>query len=76
MRGDDGIVTGSNNIKKEPANSNQPPAATMRRIFILSLVLVASCTQALKLSKDDSPVVLSHQLITAPNPGERGSVAI
>jgi len=48
----------------------------MRRIFILSLVLVASCTQALKLSKDDSPIVLSHQLITAPNPGERGSFAI
>ncbi|HEX4682236.1 MAG TPA: hypothetical protein VH277_05995 [Gemmatimonadaceae bacterium] len=48
----------------------------MRRIT-LSLALVATaCTQPLKLSKDDSPVVLSHQLLTAPNPGEKGSFAV
>ena len=38
--------------------------------------LAAACTQPLKLSKDDSPVVLSHQMITAPNPGEKGSFAV
>jgi len=46
----------------------------MRRL-IIPLLLVA-CTQPLKLSKDDSPVVLSHQLVTAPNPGEKGSFAV
>jgi dienelactone hydrolase len=34
--------------------------------------MAASCTQALELSKDDSPVVLSQQTITAPNPAEPG----
>src|SRR6478672_2911486 len=48
----------------------------MRRLLILSVVLAAACTQALKLTKDDSPVVLSHQMITAPNPGEKGSFAV
>jgi hypothetical protein len=33
-------------------------------------------TQALTLTKDDSPVVLSHQMITAPNPGEKGAFAV
>ena len=41
----------------------------MRRFLILAVVAATACTQALELSKDDSPVVLSHQLITAPNPG-------
>ena len=47
--------------------------------WCLSLVACAlsmACTQALKLSKDDSPAVLSHQLITAPNPGEKGGYAV
>ena len=35
-------------------------------------LVVASCTQALKFSKDDSAEVLSKLTITAPNPGERG----
>ena len=48
----------------------------MRRLPILAAVLVAACTQTLKLSPDDSPTVLSHQLITAPNPGEKGSFAV
>ena len=43
---------------------------------LLSIVLAAACTQALKLTKDDSPVVLSHQMITAPNPGEKGTFAV
>ena len=48
----------------------------MRRLLILSTLCLAACTQALKLTKDDSPVVLSRQLITAPNPGEKGSFAV
>ena len=48
----------------------------MRRLLLLSIVLAAACTQALKLSKDDSPVVLSHQIITAQNPGEKGPLAV
>jgi hypothetical protein len=48
----------------------------MRRLLLLSIVLAAACTQALKLTKDDSPVVLSHQMITAPNPGEKGPLAV
>ncbi|MEP6495085.1 MAG: MFS transporter [bacterium] len=48
----------------------------MRRTLILTVVLAAACTQALTLTKDDSPVVLSHQLIAAPNPGEKGSFSV
>ncbi|HXD49286.1 MAG TPA: hypothetical protein VN600_10945 [Gemmatimonadaceae bacterium] len=48
----------------------------MRRFLILIAVAATACTQALELSKDDSPVVLSHQLITAPNPGEPGSFTV
>ena len=39
-------------------------------------LLAIGCTQALKLSKDDSPVVLSHQLIAATDPGEKGPFAV
>ncbi|HXT17636.1 MAG TPA: hypothetical protein VN706_18500 [Gemmatimonadaceae bacterium] len=45
-------------------------------LITVGAVAAASCTQALKLSKDDSEVVLSHQLISAPNPGEKGSYAV
>jgi hypothetical protein len=48
----------------------------MRRFLIVPAVVLAACTQALTLSKDDSPVVLSHQLISASNPGEKGSFAV
>ena len=48
----------------------------MRRFLILIAVAATACTQALELSKDDSPVVLSHQLITAPNPGEPGAFTV
>ena len=53
--------------------------STMSRFFGASVVaslLAIGCTQALKLSKDDSPVVLSHQLIAAPDPGEKGTFAV
>ena len=48
----------------------------MRRLIAFSIVLAAGCTQALVLTKDDSPVVLSHQMITAPNPGEKGTFTV
>src|SRR4051812_25151714 len=41
------------------------------RMTIL-LLAAGACTQALKLSPDDSKVVLSHQAITAANPGLPG----
>jgi len=50
----------------------------MKRIagsIALSLGALA-CTQALKLSTDDSRVVLSHQSIDAPNPGEKGPMSV
>lgn len=50
--------------------------STTRLALSAAAILAAGCTQALKLSKDDSPVVLSHQLITAPNPGERGTYTV
>ncbi|HVT40048.1 MAG TPA: hypothetical protein VHE78_13460 [Gemmatimonadaceae bacterium] len=46
---------------------------TTRSLAIgLVVVLPGACSQSLKLAKDDSPTVLSHQTITAPNPGEPG----
>ena len=40
------------------------------------LTIAGACTQALKLSPDDSKIVLAHQLITAPNPGMPGSYKV
>jgi len=57
------------------AAAPSPVSLPMRRHFLVAVVLV-SCTQPLKLSKDDSPVVLSHQLLTARNPGERGELPV
>lgn len=40
-------------------------------------LLLAGCVAApLKLTHDDSPVVLARQSITAPDPGERGTFAV
>ena len=46
--------------------------ASSRVFAAAALLAVASCSQPLKLAKDDSPTVLSHQTITAPNPAEPG----
>ena len=49
----------------------------MRRLSIFLIAMAAaSCTQALKLTTDDSPTVLSHQMINAPNPGVKGTFAV
>jgi dienelactone hydrolase len=45
-------------------------------VALSAVVLAAACSQSLKLAKDDSPTVLSHQTITAPNPGEPGSFRV
>lgn len=39
-------------------------------------ILLAACTQSLKLSPDDSQTILAHQRITAPNPGEPGPYTV
>src|ERR1043166_7878070 len=39
---------------------------------LLAALALAGCVQPLKLARDDSPTVLSHQLLTAPNPAEPG----
>jgi dienelactone hydrolase len=50
----------------------------MRNFSILAIasVVVAGCAQSLKLTPDDSKVVLAHQLIDAPNPADRGPYAV
>ena len=55
---------------------------TMRTNLRLPLAIaaaalaMAACSQALKFSKDDSPVVLANQTINAPNPSEPGSFRV
>ncbi|MEO5567295.1 MAG: MFS transporter [Gemmatimonadaceae bacterium] len=41
-----------------------------------SLAAAGACTQALKLSRDDSPAVLANQAIVATNPGLPGSFKV
>ena len=45
-------------------------------LLVVALASLSACTAPLKLAKDDSAVVLAHQSLTAPNPGERGSYAV
>ena len=48
-----------------------------RNAFVITLALAAAaCSQAIKLAKDDSAVVLSRQTITAQNPAEPGPFAV
>ena len=41
-----------------------------------ALVTLVACSQPLKLAKDDSPTVLSHQTITAPSPADSGPMKV
>ncbi|HUQ81955.1 MAG TPA: hypothetical protein VM076_12475 [Gemmatimonadaceae bacterium] len=43
---------------------------------LLAFALSACIKQPMKLTKDDSPVVLSHQSITAPNPSMNGTLPV
>ena len=48
-----------------------------RRLPLSCLLLsAAACVQPLRLARDDSPTVLAHQLLRAPNPAERGSYPV
>ncbi len=38
----------------------------------LATTMTASCVQPMHLAHDDSPIVLAHQALTAPNPAEPG----
>ena len=51
-------------------------AAVRLAVSSVSLGVAACIQQPLKLTKDDSPVVLSHQSITAPNPGQPGTYTV
>src|SRR5262245_33774978 len=55
----------------DPSDAVQP----MKRLIVVVLA-TAGCVAPLKLAKDDSPVVLSHHLITAPDPSQRGTHVI
>src|ERR1051326_932116 len=45
----------------------------MPRLLLCALGLsAAGCVQPFRLAKDDSPTVLAHQLLTAPNPADPG----
>lgn len=48
----------------------------MRISVILAIVGLSACTQSLKLSPDDSRIVLAHQLLDAPNPADRGPYTV
>ena len=51
--------------------------AMTRRTLVVALAIAAvACSQAIKLAKDDSAVVLSNLTIAAPNPAEPGSFAV
>ncbi|MEP6618761.1 MAG: MFS transporter [bacterium] len=43
---------------------------------VVALVTAAACSQTLVLAKDDSPTVLAHQTITAPNPADAGPLKV
>src|ERR1043165_316334 len=42
----------------------------------IGAVALTACTQAVKLTPDDSKVVLANQAINAPNPGLPGTFAV
>src|SRR6266542_2714200 len=49
----------------------------MTRLLVCALGLTAiACAQALRLARDDSPTVLGHQLLSAPNPADPGSYQV
>ena len=48
----------------------------MRIYSSLAALSVVACAQPLKLTPDDSRIVLAHQLLDAPNPADRGPFAV
>jgi len=52
------------------------PRSVPRSALVMTALLTAACSQALKFSKDDSATVLSYQTITAPNPSLPGAFKV
>ena len=52
------------------------PRSVPRAALVMTALLTAACSQALKFSKDDSATVLSYQTITAPNPSLPGAFKV
>ncbi len=46
------------------------------RFSTLATIALVACSQPLKLARDDSPTVLSHQTITAPDPADPGPLKV
>ncbi|HEV8233067.1 MAG TPA: hypothetical protein VGP84_00665, partial [Gemmatimonadaceae bacterium] len=44
--------------------------------LVAASIVAAGCAQPLKLTPDDSKVVLAHQLLDAPNPADKGPYAV
>ena len=43
---------------------------------VFLLLAVAGCVQPLRMARDDSPAVLSKQLLDAPNPANPGPLGV
>ena len=68
----------SSSLSRYPTLFMLPSRHAAVALAVSSLLLgAAACIQQpLKLTTDDSPVVLSHQSITAPNPGQPGTYPV
>ena len=68
----------SSSLSRHPTLFMLPCRHAAVALAVSSLLLgAAACIQQpLKLTTDDSPVVLSHQSITAPNPGQPGTYPV
>ena len=51
-----------------PSTPRAPRATAALTTAALAALALAACSQSLKLMKDDSAIMLSHQTITAQNP--------
>src|SRR5690348_1870553 len=60
----------------EESRYSKRRAWSASRGWLLTIVALAACAQPLKLSPDDSRVVLAHQLLDAPNPADRGPFTV
>jgi dienelactone hydrolase len=44
--------------------------------FLASSILMPACVQPVRMARDDSPVMLSRQVLKAPDPAAPGSIAV
>lgn len=59
-----------------PRTPRAPRATAALATAALAALALAACSQSLKLMKDDSAIVLSHQTITAQNPADIGAFKV